>query len=146
MLIQAYDPGELTGFCQFRIVDNTPVLVNSKEFRTWTELDQWIHPDVDYLIYESFTIRTMAVNPIPLEVIGVIKYLCKKSGINPIPQTPVQRTHADRVFKNQLADIKSLESRGIVYEHRGDAIRHALTYMNLKLYIRNLPNLQLLGS
>jgi len=80
-VVHAYDPGGTTGYARVRI-DYKRGAIDVEQvgmFRTWSLLDDHfkkIDNQRECVVYEEFQLRTVAANLIPVEVIGVLKYLC----------------------------------------------------------------------
>lgn len=132
--VQSYDPGGTTGFVEMLFSFDEPVkLLRHDEFNTWTKLDQLMIKDEDtslIVVYETFHVLTLSANPIPLEVIGVLKYLARQRNIITVPQTPDTRLFAKRRFPMQVKDFNS---------HTESALLHCLSYAYNKLSINHVP-------
>jgi hypothetical protein len=110
-----FDPGKTTGVAKF--IDN--FLFWWGEFHDWDEFERAICQG-DAVVYESVHWRGVAFNPIGIEVIGVIKYLCHLNNIVPIEQQPSQ---INGVRKWPIYNWSSVKS-----PHAKDAICHGIVY------------------
>jgi hypothetical protein len=137
-LVMAVDPGKTTGFAVLGYNKST----NQIEVQDSAELAPEQFGDrVEYLLEresnggrllvccESFIINAQTVRnsqaPYSLEQIGVLKYLCWKSGYNPSDiafQAPV---NAKNMFPNPALKKLGTWHRGGA-GHANDAIRHGL--------------------
>lgn len=124
--ILGIDPGETTGVAywdgQLWICEETP---------NWQDLEPWIE-FTDVAVIERYSLyagkanaKTHSTFP-EVEVIGVIKYLCQRYGVNMVVQG------ADH--KAFYSDTK-LTNLGLYHpsKHVRDALRHALWYKQFKL-------------
>jgi hypothetical protein len=110
-----FDPGKTTGVAKFL----------GRKLIWWGELDGWKTLaekiwEGDRVIYESVHWRGVAFNPIGIEVIGVIKYLCYINNIVPIEQHPSQ---IEGIRKWPIYDWSTIKS-----PHAKDAICHGIVY------------------
>lgn len=132
--VQAFDPGGTTGFIELLVSFDEPVkILRHDEFKTFTKVNEYMEKSNDtnlIVIYETFHILTMYANPIPLEVIGVIKYLSILKGITLYPQTPDTRHFAGKRYPRETRNIKS---------HTESALLHSMTYCYFKLGINKFP-------
>ena len=115
-----FDPGKTTGVAKF--VGNC--LFWWGEFTIWEEFDHAIDEN-DNVVYESIYWHGPAFNPVGLEVIGVIKFLCKKRGVKPTAQHPQKIVG---IQKWPIYDLSSIKS-----PHAKDAIYHGIIYFKNKV-------------
>lgn len=142
--IYAYDPGGMTGFCKVYIDRARKVLriLEIAEFQTWDKLEEHIHSlnkENTLIVFESFTIRTMAVHLIPVEVIGVLRFLANKHGVLHFTQPPAAQgaRGSDKVNGNRESPIveKWYPQLKVFSSHHGSATRHAIFFC-----INNITN------
>lgn len=125
-ILFAYDPGGTTGWAAFYVFPEmrTATLAQWGELKTWVEIDQHIlHRDVQSVVFENIVPRSPDFNPIGLEVIGVIKYLCWKKGI-PVSYQPNAVIHGIArwgIYDSLWKRVKS--------QHSKDAISHGIVYL-----------------
>lgn len=133
------DPGGKTGYARLKIdyVNKAIHVVEIGEFQTWRDL----HKLTEYaractysvcVVYEGFQVMTLAANLIPVEVIGVIRYLCLNKDVWHFMQMPHERKVVDRWFASQMKDFPS---------HYGSAIRHGIFFAVKNLFGSQLPKL-----
>jgi hypothetical protein len=139
MIVLAVDPGKASGIAIItwdKAAQTTPVLSYSNEVQPdqfGDEITQGLSyltgPEDFSVVCESFTINAQTVRnsqaPWSLENIGVLKYLCRTHGYDPLKiafQTPV---NAKTMFPNP-----ALRQVGVWHKggegHANDAIRHGL--------------------
>ncbi len=126
--IWAYDPGDTTGWALFA---RTPgreypaTLIQWGEMRLWEDLERQIRRG-DEVVHESLYVLSPGFNPIGMEVVGVIKYLCRKYGITPHKQHtgllagPYKWPGSTKVHKMAKSD------------HAYDAILHGVVYLKFQ--------------
>ena len=131
MMILVFDPGESTGWVA---LDDKGELMGGtceKDHRKVGWLIENIRPDV--VVLERFNLypgmaKSLSWNSFyPVEVIGVIKYLCMLKGIKVVEQAPSVKKYAGG-FQDDWLKFKG--SRGVT-EHTKDA------YLHLKYYLRH---------
>lgn len=137
--IIAFDPGKTTGWCVFRdkvlIADGTLTMEQSPALI----LDDF---PPDLVIYESFRLFPNKAKAMigaqfePVQVIGVIRFLCQERHIPMIEQAPV--------LKKFFMPVARLKYYGSVpqSEHARDAVRHVLYYLVFKTKTLPLPKEQ----
>lgn len=123
--ILAIDPGETTGACVYaygcRIQE--PELYHWEyEFPLWRDINKIIeHMMVDAIVVERFSLypgraRALSHNAlIPVQVIGVIKYIAEQKRILLFEQTQGAK------------DMIKIDKRGLS-NHMYDALRHAIAF------------------
>lgn len=125
-LLFSYDPGGTTGFACFHIYRSRQIAVLELygELSTWMDIDTHIlHPDVQTVVYENIVPRSPEFNPIGIETIGVIKYLCRQRGIPAISQ-PNSLIHGI----SRWGTYDSLWGR-VHSQHSRDALAHGIVYL-----------------
>lgn len=142
MIVMAVDPGKTTGFALLDLVEkgaDIPRLAYSAEldFEGFSRAAEECMPRSQdatnfHVACESFIINAQTVRnsqaPYSLEQIGVLKYICWKSGYDPSKiafQAPV---NAKNMFPNPRLKELGLWHRG-GDGHANDAIRHGLLRM-----------------
>jgi len=126
MIIIAADPGNITGWASIDINsswDATSVAsgqLPSDDFCDWIS---GVGDTVNLLVYETFTINAQTVRkspqPIPIEVIGVMKFFARRTGVRIEGQSPASAKKF--VGDDQLRKL-GLWQPG--KDHARDAIRH----------------------
>lgn len=135
-VLYAYDPGLTTGWASFILAKNEKLATLSLygEHELWRGIDSQIALDVcETVVYEKVIPRHPSFNPIGLEVIGAIRYLCELHGRVAIYQMNAQ-IHG--VFKWGTYDklFKTIKS-----EHSKDAIAHGIVYLKKLGYTIEVP-------
>ena len=97
-------------------------LCETGEIPTWDGLNGHFVSG-DEVVFEKIIPRSADFNPIGLEVIGVIKYLCKQFNISPKGQVSAQLTG---FRKWDLYDLKGFST------HERDAIGHGVVYLGVE--------------
>jgi hypothetical protein len=136
-LLLAVDPGGTTGWSLWAISDDGhPELISSGQVLTWHGLDGIISEDVAIVVMEAFRLfpqraKEQIGSDFPaVQVIGVVRYLCEKRGIE-----VVLKPAGDKEF----FDDKKLEIAGFMPYERGerhhnrhalDSVRHMLHYLH----------------
>lgn len=126
MIIIAADPGNMTGWASINIGDHwapdalSAGQLSSDEFCDWMAT---LGGQADLIIYETFTITSQTTRkspqPIPIEVIGVMKFLARRANIRIEPQSPGSA--------KQFVTDAQLRKLGLWQpgkDHARDAIRH----------------------
>lgn len=136
--ILVFDPGESTGWV---FMDREGKVVGGtcpKDHMTVAERFHVLHPDI--VVLERFNLypgmaKSLSWNSFyPCEVIGVIKYLCKKMDIPWYEQAPSVKKYSGLVSKNtskEWAQLRTVCPNAT--EHTWDALQH------LHYFLRNLP-------
>ena len=125
MRILALDPGDTTGYVDMEHCDDKIVLVHEAgQFGGWQELGRLIRAPIERVVYEKFAILSANVSPIPLQVIGVLKYVSAERGIITHGQMPNSRLAVLKRYPEIDTGIAKSE-----YPHRRDALLHGLTYL-----------------
>ena len=130
----AYDPGGHTGFAKCSVNQKESLLIIDEvgEFPCWRELEsQLARKDKDsfVVVYESFHLRIIEANLVPVEVIGVIKFLTDKKEILRYPQKPADRKSIEKIYPDLMQ---------VVTSHGADAVKHAVYFAMFKLKLKNL--------
>lgn len=134
MRIVTFDPGHMTGYALFE----DGQLRDSGEFSYLEDpglhiLSLWLHRNtahIDLVIIEKFALYAWKAqhkswDTFPeVEVIGVIKYLCRRNSIRFIEQLPSQKD----MFTNKYIDTFIGKEKQVSSRHAYDAIRHGLVY------------------
>jgi hypothetical protein len=129
-LILAVDPGNMTGWACIQTTDHWyPQHViagqnESDEFLDWIA-DGW-NLDQDHLmLVETFTVTAqtarLSQQPVPMEVIGVLKFLARRSSAQLQMQTPA----AAKRFCSD-AQLRKIGLWQPGKDHARDAIRHLI--------------------
>lgn len=129
-LIVGIDPGTTTGVVLCRL-DTTPlpkppvlIIDQHSQFPDFRYLHEFIE-SCDIVIYERFIgSSTVGVQLSPLEVIGVVKYLCVRNGVPLYGFLPSEKRFVDHRYGAQLKSLKSLRV------HERDALRHVCLYLH----------------
>ena len=136
--IYAFDPGGTTGYCVISI-DRARVRILIEEigeFTTWSRLRElmvWkLNKEKEAVVYEGFRVRTLDANLIPVEVIGVLRYLCCENKIMHFEQMPAERVITEKWFPALVSDFPS---------HYGSAVRHGIFFCTKHLLKGKLPTL-----
>lgn len=129
MIVLALDPGKTTGYSVFKYNDTHSQFLEAGEFSGWSLikplLDKY-HPDV--VLYEQFHLVSISIDKTPIEVIGVIKYICSQELL--IPRTPEARKFAVMRYKDtSFKHIRSIHGRA--------ATHHAVAWLYHDKHIRN---------
>ncbi|MHA1302221.1 MAG: hypothetical protein ACTSPI_00775 [Candidatus Heimdallarchaeaceae archaeon] len=119
MKLLTLDTGGITGFAIFQ----DGYLVNYGEFPTWEGLPVLI-PESDLVLYEEIRVARASFNPIGLEVIGVVKFLCERAKVKYTSQFPSQIKGAYQWPMYDFSEIRS--------QHITDAICHGIVYLGLE--------------
>ena len=131
MRVLVFDPGDHNGWC---LMESNPIeLVVSGELPDWhgvLELIEEYKPSI--IVFESFQLyawkaQSLSWNTfLPVEVIGVIKYLAEERGIPCISQGPAER----KFFTDEkLKELGMWEKS----KHARDAVRHGMLFVRYKL-------------
>lgn len=126
MMIIAADPGNMTGWASIALGDTWSAdEVNAGQLPS-DEFCDWMFTAVslvDLVIYETFTITSQTTRkspqPIPIEVIGVMKFLARRSGTRIESQSP----GSAKQFVTD-AQLRKLGLWKPGQDHARDAIRH----------------------
>jgi hypothetical protein len=126
--LYTYDPGGTTGWACFEVneEEGKGILVKSGEHELWHGIEEQLYPP-NYLdnafrvVYENIVPRHMDFNPIGLQTVGVIRYLCEKHGI---PHTSQPNAVIHGVERWGIYDLDYVKS-----PHAKDAIRHGIVYL-----------------
>lgn len=133
MRVLSFDPGGTTGWCVMDKQDDKKMpglLVERGGFPGWDDVEELIikfKPDV--VTFEVFRLYAYKAQSkswdtfLVVEVIGVIKFLCRKMGIEIVEQTPSQG--------KQFFNTDKLKALGLYQSitHLNDATGHALYYL-----------------
>lgn len=124
MTILALDPGETTGYVVVTRLDDGQTVVNAGgQFSGWSDMDRIItNFKIDLILYERFAILSANVSPIPLQVIGVIKYVAHLHKIPIIGQMP-------NIRKAILKRYPNIADHLTATVHYRDAFLHVMTYI-----------------
>lgn len=126
-LVIVFDPGETTGYCVLRIDKDAKhiEIVELGEFRDSSQLVMLFTLDDTIarqlcVLFEGFTLfANTVVSPVPMEVIGAIRWITKHMNICTFKQPPSERKVAEKIFR---ADITKYNS------HHLDALLHGLSF------------------
>ena len=118
MTLWVYDPGQTTGYAKFSL--SLFELTGFGEFELWGILDEQIRRD-DIVVYEDIKVLAPSFNPIGLQVIGVIRFLCELRRVEVHAQQPSVIKGVLRWPILRLNQIKS--------PHARDAIAHGIYYI-----------------
>lgn len=128
--VLALDPGGTTGYALFgkrtRMAGDKYTLCDAGDFPTWEGLLPLIGrlpKGKSTVVYEQIYVGRASFNPIGLEVIGVIKYLCRERRIALVPQSPQVITG---IKKWKKVDVSFLQS-----QHAKDAFHHGAMYLGV---------------
>lgn len=126
--IIAYDPGGTTGFARIYIdrARERVVIEEIGEFQTWDKFEEHLSnvDDNTLVVYEDFALISLRVNLIPVEVIGVLRYLCcAKFFVRHYAQMPRERIASEKWYP-ELDKFTS---------HYGSAVRHGIAFVVGKL-------------
>jgi len=122
-----YDPGGTTGYARIRLdrEGNSITIFEAGEFANYVLAEDHLNKlnkENTIFLYESIVINTRYPTPqevrIPIEMIGVLKYLCTKLKITYFEQDPARRKAAELWYPK----IHSLTS------HHGSACRHGIVF------------------
>lgn len=127
--VLAVDPGNMTGWATFMLGGHwTPEFVNSgqtpaDEFLDWVCGTPLLLDGNGLWLVESFTITAqtarLSQQPVPMEVIGVLKFLARRSGVRLELQTPAS---AKRFVSD--AQLRKIGLWQPGRDHARDALRH----------------------
>lgn len=130
----AYDPGGTTGYARLtcNVKEKVICITQLGQFNTTTKfkehlIDSPFRHDKFAVIYESFQLRTIEANLIPVKVIGALEWICTHNQIHAFSQTPSERYAAERWYKRDMDKFNS---------HAGSAVRHGVTFIT-KNIIKN---------
>lgn len=130
-LLLAYDPGGKTGWAQFNVDKSarTALAVACGETPLWDVLDAQIpSPFVYHVVYENIVARNPDFNPIGIQVIGVIRYLCQKHSVAVSHQPNAMLRGIER-WGQELYDFKPIRS-----PHALDALMHGIVFLRTAKY------------
>lgn len=122
--ILVFDPGGTTGWALFtRTADERFRLVDYGQFETFTEIGSriWF---ADHIVYEHVVQHNGKLNPVGIEVQGVINYFCwleKKTS-----------TPRGSVFMRAPYTYAKTFLHSIVEEHARDAVAHGLSFIGVE--------------
>jgi hypothetical protein len=123
--LYAYDPGGTTGWARFEVLGKIAFLTASGEFPLWRDIPAQLAIDYQHydvvVVYENIIPRYIDFNPVGLQTIGVIRYLCESLGI-PHAHQPNSVIHG--VEKWGLYSLDHVRS-----PHARDAISHGIVYL-----------------
>jgi len=128
----ALDPGGTTGYCLCELIGTSLTWLEVGEFPLDTRFEELL-PLVDEVVFESFQIRTLAVDNFTIEVIGVLKHLAKKLNKPIFSRSPEQKTFAKKRLPAHKASVRS---------HWGDATFHALAHAYFKHEVRQFDDVE----
>lgn len=133
MRVLSFDPGGTTGWCVMDKQDDKKmpgILVERGDFPGWDKVDELIQKfEPDVVTYEVFRLYAYKAQSkswdtfLVVEVIGVIKFLCRKYGIEIVEQTPSQG--------KQFFNTDKMKALGLYQSvtHINDATGHALYFL-----------------
>jgi len=135
MKILSIDPGDRTGFAWLDTDYYT-------SFRSWETIS--IHKAIDSVRRELPSVSTVVVEDFiissethkkskpqhwPLELIGVVAYLCRSEGVLCVRQQPAQRLWMDNDKLKALGWYKGAKKATDTQGHADDAARHLGVYL-----------------
>jgi hypothetical protein len=131
-----YDPGGTTGYARIKVerARNEIHLYEVGEFHLHSRMKEHISKldnQRSVLLYESIVINTRFPTPqevrLPIEIIGITKFLCCEYGVLHFEQAPAVRNAAESWYP-KLREI---------YSHLGSATRHGVVFACEKLMPRS---------
>lgn len=130
----AYDPGGTTGYAKCKVERQNGVLniYEVGEFPNWAQFEAHLKgksSEKFAVIYESFHLISSSAVLIPVEVIGVLKFLTDKKSILRYPQKPSERKVAEKIYPEVFQTVSS---------HGADAVKHAIVFAVFKLGLKNM--------
>lgn len=126
--VWVYDPGGTTGWALFRrtpTANQPATLIRWGECKLWHDIDKQIAPGDD-VVYEKLYVLSPGFNPIGIEVVGVINYLCERARIVPHPQHP-----GILAGPYQWPGSKALH-KIVRSDHAYDAILHGVVHLKYR--------------
>lgn len=120
-ILYTYDPGGTTGWARFTVWQQQKLAEADGwgEHVLWRGIDEQIASSFcDLVLYENIVPRALDFNPIGLQVIGVIRYLCEQHHITPIVQPNAMLRGIERWGTYDFSDVKS--------PHARDALMHGI--------------------
>lgn len=141
MIITCFDPGNHTGWVSYNTKNQELIggtFLEATMYQQIQVLFEAVKPDI--VVYESFNLypgmaKHLAWNSFyPVEIIGIIKYICWLNGIPTEAQAPSIKKYAGKI---KVEDIECLraqcnEATGPFMEHTKDALLHLMYYMRNK--------------
>lgn len=130
----AYDPGGTTGYAKCKVDRQNGILniYEVGEFPNWSQLEAHLKgktPDKFAVVYESFHLISSSAVLVPVEVIGVLRFLTDKKSILRYPQKPTERKSAEKIYPDVFQTVVS---------HGADAVKHAIVFALFKLELKNM--------
>jgi hypothetical protein len=130
--LSCFDPGKVTGHTRLLVHDNKLVEIKTlDQYQDYTKTEAYVLSS-NCVVYESFHLVDANVSMAPIEMIGVIKYLCKAHGIHIKAQQPSTRNFVDRRWPDR---IKAKDRKNQQLRHCIDALKHGLFYVVFNLGI-----------
>ena len=130
-ILYAYDPGGKTGWAKFSTDANTrtALALACGEMPLWELLDAQIpSPFVYHVVYENIVARSLDFNPIGIQVIGVIRYLCQLHDMPVSHQSNAMLRGIEKWGQSEY-NFKPIRS-----PHALDALMHGIVYLRKAAY------------
>lgn len=139
--ILALDPG---GTCGWSIWVGTELeeMGQDPPAEFFKVLRRELERGIDVVVYERYVLRANASRAMigsefeVVQVIGVVRYLCKEAGVVCIGQMPAQRMF----FTNERLKEMGVYRRGA--PHALDSVRHGLYYLAFKEKVLDISGYQ----
>jgi len=121
--VLAFDPGGTTGFALMVPEKKRIVVLKTGEFPDWRMVPDLVNgvgfPKPTAVVYELFNVKRLDVPTIPMETIGVIRYVAELAGLPIKGQPPSMRKSIDAMYGSDIDWARS---------HAGSAVRHGAVY------------------
>lgn len=122
--LYTYDPGGTTGWARFTVNPEA----KRAEAMFWGEHELWrgideqvLSPTCQAVLYENIVPRSLDFNPVGIQVIGVLRYLCERASIAPLVQPNAMLRGIERWGTYDFSDVRS--------PHARDALMHGYVYL-----------------
>lgn len=130
----SYDPGGTTGWAQFEVVpkqgEGSAAHAYARQvgqYPLWEGLDAQIrYPMTRLVVFENIVPRSLDFNPIGIQVIGVIKFLCERWSIDALSQPNALIHGVERWGLYDLSWLKLV--------HGKDALMHGIVSLRNRGY------------
>lgn len=133
MIIACFDPGNHTGWVLKNTITGELIGGTFLEANMYKPLVSLFEEfPIDLVVYETFNLypgmsKHLAWNSFyPVEIIGILKFICWNRGIQIVGQAPSIKKFAGTLNPQDIKDIKASE-RGYT-EHTKDALLHYMYY------------------
>lgn len=135
MILLSLDPGRTTGYAEFVVCRRSARLVAAGEFPVWSDLEGLIRR-AHLVVYERAFVSSLAFDPIPFEVVGVIKFLAER--------------YRKAVVRQQPEAAKGVARWGDFFNfsfsrHARDAVYHGVSFLVHQRSIQ-LEKIQILST